>query len=515
MQDNQNSLKIYNTLSRNKEVFEPLVEGHVGMYVCGPTVYGDAHLGHARPAVTFDVVYRYLMHQGFKVRYVRNITDVGHLERDADEGEDKIAKKAKLEQLEPMEVVQNYTDSYHRDMAMLNTLRPSIEPTATGHIMEQIEMIQTIIDHGLAYVAEDGSVYFDVEKYNKEGHYGKLSGRKVEDLMSGTRELEGQQGKRNPLDFALWKKADEWHIMRWKSPWSEGFPGWHLECSAMSAKYLGKQFDIHGGGMDLQFPHHECEIAQTQAAFHNDPARYWMHNNLITINGQKMGKSLGNFITLQELFNGQHELLEQAYSPMTVRFFMLQAHYRSTLDFSNEALQGAHKAYKKAINGLRIAKKMTFQPEESIEQNKNAANSADMIKIKSEKKVSAQILQLCKNVYRSMNDDFNTALALGHLFNLLKKINSLHTGQLKFAEVGQEAFDRMKETYITFMEEIFGLVEEKPANPEEIVETLLEFYKDAKASKAYDKVDSIRASLKKQGIVVKDMKTGIEWAYEE
>lgn len=503
MQDNQGNLKtlkIYNSLSRQKEVFTPLTEGHVGLYVCGPTVYGDAHLGHGRANVTFDVVYRYLLHLGYKVRYVRNITDVGHLERDADSGEDKIAKKAKLEQLEPMEVVKTYTDSFHRDMDLLNNSKPSIEPTATGHIMEQIEMIQQILDKGLAYVADDGSVYFDVEKYHEQKNYGKLSGRKIEDLLSGTRDLEGQEGKRKPLDFALWKKADDWHIMRWKSPWSEGFPGWHLECSAMSAKYLGKQFDIHGGGMDLQFPHHECEIAQTQAAYDNDPAKYWMHNNMMTINGQKMGKSLGNFITLQELFQGNHKLLEQPYSPMTLRFFILQAHYRSTLDFSNEALQAAHKAYKKAVNGLRTIKKLEYKAEEGVELNEKAVK---------------QINQLCDNVYRAMGDDFNTALTIGHLFNLLKKINSISTGQLKAAEIGEETFERMKSTYVSFIEDVFGLLEEKPANPEEIVETLLEFYKDAKANKAYDKVDAIRASLKKQGIVVKDMKTGVDWAYEE
>src|SRR5690554_2446614 len=355
-------IKIYNTLSRQKETFEPLTPPFVGMYVCGPTVYGDAHLGHSRAAITFDIVFRYLTYLGYKVRYVRNITDVGHLEADSDDGEDKIAKKAKLDQLEPMEVAQNYTDSYHRDMDALNTLRPSIEPRATGHIPEQIKLVSDILDEGLAYEV-NGSVYFDVLKYNEDHEYGKLSGRVVEELMSGHRELEGQSEKRNPIDFALWKKAPAEHLMQWESPWGLGFPGWHLECTAMSSKYLGSQFDIHGGGMDLLFPHHECEIAQGNACNHVDPAKYWMHNNMITINGQKMGKSLGNFITLQQLFTGDHPLLEQAYSPMTIRYFILTAHYRSTLDFSNSALQAAQKGYKKIINGLRIAKKLTYVPD--------------------------------------------------------------------------------------------------------------------------------------------------------
>src|SRR6478735_10230834 len=335
-----NDLKIYNTLSRTKEVFTPLAPPYVGMYVCGPTVYGDAHLGHGRSAITFDVLFRYLKYKGYKVRYVRNITDVGHLEQDADHGDDKIAKKARLEKLEPMEVVQRYTDAYHQMMSALNVLPPSIEPRASGHIPEQIEMTTDIIKQGFAYESQ-GSVYFDVEKYNKDNHYGKLSGRIVEDMLSGTRELEGQEGKRSSLDFALWKKASPEHIMQWESPWSKGFPGWHLECSAMSTKYLGKQFDIHGGGMDLLFPHHECEIAQAKSSNKEAPAKYWMHNNMVTIGGQKMSKSLNNFITFNELLSGSHTLLERAYSPMTVRFFILQAQYRSTLDFSNDALVAA------------------------------------------------------------------------------------------------------------------------------------------------------------------------------
>jgi cysteinyl-tRNA synthetase len=491
-------LKIYNTLTRAKETFEPISPPFVGMYVCGPTVYGDAHLGHARPAVTFDIIYRYLMHLGYKVRYVRNITDVGHLEHDADEGEDKISKKAKLEQLEPMEVVEYFTTSYLRDMDLLNVKRPNIAPKASGHIIEQIEMIKQIINNGFAYVV-NGSVYFDVKKYSENGNYGKLSGRKIDDLMSGTREIEGGQEKKDPLDFALWKKANPEHIMRWPSPWSEGFPGWHLECSAMSAKYLGKKFDIHGGGMDLLFPHHECEIAQSNASHHHDPVKYWLHNNMITINGQKMGKSLGNFITLQELFSGNHSLLTEAFSPMSIRFFMLQAHYRSTLDFSNEALLAAKKGYKKIINGLKVVKGMDYQADDGMLDDKNVQ----------------QIDQLIDSCYDAMNDDFNTALAIGHIFNLLKKINSLHTQSLKFGAIGEEAFNKLKTSYISLIEDVLGLVEEKPSGVDNIVQILLDIYKEAKASKDYAKVDQIRAGFKKNGIVVKDMKNGIDWAYEE
>ncbi|MBO5244245.1 MAG: cysteine--tRNA ligase, partial [Muribaculaceae bacterium] len=348
----ENNLQIYNSLSRMKELFKPLNPDRVGMYVCGPTVYGDGHLGHARPAITFDVLFRYLRHLGYKVRYVRNITDVGHLEHDADEGEDKIAKKARLEQLEPMEVVQYYLTRYHKAMDELNVLPPSIEPHASGHIIEQIEYIKKILESGYAYES-NGSVYFDVPKYNRDHNYGKLSGRNIDELLSATRALDGQEEKHNPADFALWKKASPEHIMHWPSPWSEGFPGWHLECSTMGEKYLGEQFDIHGGGMDLKFPHHECEIAQSVAHNGHDTVRYWMHNNMITINGQKMGKSLGNFITLQEFFTGNHKLLSQAYSPMTIRFFILQAHYRGTVDFSNEALQASEKALQRMLEGYK------------------------------------------------------------------------------------------------------------------------------------------------------------------
>jgi cysteinyl-tRNA synthetase len=495
----QPSLKLYNTLTRKKELFAPLNPPFVGMYVCGPTVYGDAHLGHARSAVTFDTLHRYLKFLGYKVRYVRNITDVGHLERDADEGEDKISKKAKLEQLEPMEVVQRYTDNYHRDMDALNILHPSIEPRASGHIPEQIEMIAEIIKNDLAYEV-NGSVYFDIRKYNEgNSSYGKLSGRIIEDMVSGTRELDGQQEKKYPLDFALWKKASKEHIMRWNSPWGEGFPGWHLECSAMSAKYLGKQFDIHGGGMDLLFPHHECEIAQSQASNHTDPARYWLHNNLITINSQKMGRSLNNVINLQDLFSGNHDLLAQAYTPMTVRFFILQAHYRSTLDFSNEALIAARKGYKKLVNGLKIAKKLTYTTGPSTQD------------IQAVEEISKTI-NTCQ---AGMDDDLNTAVVIASLFNLLKHIHRLHMGNLPGSALGESIFTQLIRTYITYTEEVLGLKEEKPDAVDNLLEILLAFYAEAKASKAYDKVDMIRAQLKQMGITVKDMKTGIEWAYEE
>ncbi len=495
----QQNLNLYNTLTRKKEVFEPLHAPFVGMYVCGPTVYGEAHLGHARAYVTFDVLYRYLKYLKYKVRYVRNITDVGHLVNDADEGEDKIAKIAKIQHLEPMEVVQHFTNRFHEDMALLNILPPDIEPRASGHILEQIEMIQEILANGFAYEV-NGSVYFDVPAYNKDHNYGKLSGRIIEDLLSNTRETEGQHEKRSPLDFALWKNASPEHIMRWPSPWGNGFPGWHLECSAMSRKYLGQTFDIHGGGLDLMFPHHECEIAQSQASnSKSDEAKYWVHNNMITINGQKMGKSLGNFITLSELFSGNKELLEQAYTPMTVRFFILQAHYRSTLDFSNEALQAARKGYTKLMNGLRVLEKMQY-PEEGITPDE---------------KLNEELLKLTEDCFRGLNDDMNTARTIASLFNLLKKINSLYLGQLQISHLTRGTFDTIRETYNTLVLDILGLKEEKLGDQAEMLELILSFYKEAKEAKAYDKVDAIRADLKKQGIVIKDLKTGIDWAYEE
>lgn len=492
-------LRINNTLTRQKEVFEPLNPPFVGMYVCGPTVYSDVHLGNVRTFLSFDIIYRYLQHLGYKVRYVRNITDVGHLVDDQDEGEDKIARKAKLENLEPMEVVQRYTNDFHQVLARFNLLPPNIEPTATGHIIEQIRLTQQLIENGFAYEV-NGSVYFDVSKYNQESNYGILSGRNIEEMLAGYRVLEGQEEKRNKIDFALWKRASPEHIMRWESPWGPGFPGWHLECTAMSTKYLGEYFDIHGGGMDLKFPHHECEIAQSVAGFGHEPAKYWLHTNMLTVNGQKMSKSLGNSFLPHELFNGSHELLDQPYSPMIVRFFMLQSHYSSTLDFSNDALQAAQKGYVKLINGLRIAKKLRYQAEENIEQNE---------------KVMQQINSLCDNCYRAMNDDFNTAQAIAQLFNLLKKINSIHTNALAPAELGEETFTRMLQTYRTFIEEVLGLQEERNIQPDVLLNALLDVYKEAKENKDYEKIDQIRASLKQSGIVVKDMKHGIDWAYEE
>ncbi|HOH71857.1 MAG TPA: cysteine--tRNA ligase, partial [Paludibacteraceae bacterium] len=426
----ENKLFIYNTLTRKKEEFKPLHAPHVGMYVCGPTVYGDAHLGHARPAITFDILFRYLTHLGYKVRYVRNITDVGHLEHDSDDGEDKIAKKARLEKLEPMEVVQYYTLRYHKAMEKLNVLPPSIEPHASGHIIEQIEFVKKILDAGYAYESE-GSVYFDVEKYNKEYHYGKLSGRNIDELLETTRELDGQTEKRRSVDFALWKKAAPEHIMHWSSPWSEGFPGWHLECSAMGTKYLGEKFDIHGGGMDLMFPHHECEIAQSCAALGHDTVNYWMHNNMVTINGQKMGKSLGNFITLDEFFTGSHKLLTQSYSPMTIRFFILQAHYRSTVDFSNEALIASEKGLARLME--------TYERLQKIQANTTS---------------TVEINDLRNKCEAAMCDDLNTPIVISHLFDASKAINTVHDGKgtLSAADLAE-----LKEVFHLFIEDILGL----------------------------------------------------------
>lgn len=481
---------IHNTLKNKKEEFKPLNPPFVGLYVCGPTVYGDAHMGHARPAVTFDLLYRYFMYLGYKVRYVRNITDVGHLENDADEGEDKIGKKARLEQLEPMEVVQLYTNRYHENMEQLNTLKPSIEPSASGHIIEQIEMIKKILKNGYAYES-NGNVYFDVEKYNEKYNYGILSGRKLEDMYSNTRDLQGQEEKKNPFDFALWKKAEPKHIMRWPSPWSEGFPGWHVECSAMGVKYLGEEFDIHGGGMDLLFPHHECEIAQSKAALKKDTVKYWMHNNMITINGQKMGKSLGNFITLDELFSGNHKLLEKEYSPMTIRFFLLQAHYRSTLDFSNRALQASEKGLERLLNA--------FQNIQKIKASETGTVNADELKNK---------------CFQAMNDDLNSPMAIAHLFDGLKIISAIEHGKEK---IDAENLEILKNTYKIFIFDIFGLkYESNEANQNdktlnEVVELLLNVRMKAKQNKDFESADYIRNELAKLGINVKDKKDGFEW----
>jgi cysteinyl-tRNA synthetase len=495
----QQILKVYNSLSSSKERFEPLNPPYVGMYVCGPTVYSDVHIGNLRSFLSFDIIYRYLEFLGYKVRYVRNITDVGHLENDADEGEDKIAKKAKLENLEPMEVVHKYTQGFHKVTSIFNLKPPSIEPSASGHIIEQIDLIQKILDAGLAYEI-NGSVYFDVMKYHEKTHYGILSGRVLEDLLAGTRELDGQDEKRSPLDFALWKKAAATHIMRWPSPWGDGFPGWHLECSSMSTKYLGKEFDIHGGGMDLKFPHHECEIAQCVAGYGVSPAKYWMHANMLTVNGQKMSKSLGNSFLPHQLFNGSHELLDKAYSPMTVRFFMLQTHYRSTLDLSNDALTAAAKGYKKLANGLRVVKQL-HHPGNGQEDVAGQVNQ--------------QVNQLCDNCYHALNDDFNTAKAIAHLFNILKKVNSIHNGNLDIKELSVDTFERMKATFLGFVEDVLGLQEERPSDLDPLLELVLDTYRQAKSDKNYDQVDAIRGQLKKQGIVLKDMKTGVDWAYEE
>ena len=481
---------IYNTLTRKKEEFKPLNPPYVGMYVCGPTVYGDAHLGHARPAITFDVLFRYLRHLGYKVRYVRNITDVGHLENDADEGEDKVAKKARLESLEPMEVVQYYLNRYHKAMEALNVLPPSIEPHASGHIIEQIEYIKKIIEAGYAYVS-NGSVYFDVVKYNKDHHYGKLSGRNIDDLLNTTRELDGQSEKHNSFDFALWKKASPEHIMRWPSPWSDGFPGWHLECSTMSTKYLGEEFDIHGGGMDLLFPHHECEIAQSVAAQGHETVHYWMHNNMITINGQKMGKSLGNFITLDEFFSGNHKLLQQPYSPMTIRFFILQAHYRSTVDFSNEALQASEKALQRMLEGWD-----------------------NLSKIEPAEVSTVDVKTIRERCYEAMNDDLSTPIVISHLFEAVKIINTVLAGG---ATLSVEDSAHLKETFRIFLFDIMGIREEVGVSEEgneayhKAVDLLLDVRKEAKARKDWTTSDYIRDRLSEIGFEIKDTKEGVEW----
>ena len=488
-------LKVFNSLTRKKEDFEPLNPPHVGMYVCGPTVYSNVHLGNVRTFLSFDVISRYLRFVGYKVRYVRNITDVGHL---LDSGEDKISKKAKLDNLEPMEIVQTYTNDFHDVMAMFNAIPPDIEPSAIGHLMEQLVMIEELLKNGFAYES-NGSVYFDVDAYNEKHPYGILSGRKIEDLISDTRDLDGQSDKKSPLDFALWKKAAPEHIMRWDTKWSDGFPGWHLECSVMSTKYLGEEFDIHGGGMDLKFPHHECEIAQNAGTHGKQGPKYWLHTNMLTVNGQKMSKSLGNSFLPSELVSGEHKLLSRGYSPMTIRFFMLQSHYASTVDFSNQALDAAAKGYVKFANGLRLIHEMEWM-EDDGQLNESQAE---------------QVNKICDDCYHAMNDDFNTALTIGHLFHLVKKVNSLNTGQLKFGEVGRDAFVRMKEVFIGFAEEVLGLKVESNVNYQKLIEAILEEYKSAKFNRDFDKVDKLRAELKSEGIIVKDMKDKVEWAFEE
>ena len=484
-------IKIYNTLSRKKEEFKSIIKNHVGLYVCGPTVYGDPHLGHARPAITFDVVFRYLNHSNYKVRYVRNITDAGHLENDAEEGEDKIAKKARLEALEPMEVVQFYTISYHKAMNALNCLPPSIEPRATGHIIEQIEMVKQILKNGFAYEV-NGSIYLDVNKYNKKYPYGTLSGRNIEDTLEGTRVLDGQSEKKSAVDFAIWKKATSEHIMRWSSPWGEGFPGWHMECSAMSEKYLGKTFDIHGGGMDLVFPHHEAEIAQSNACNNCNPVNYWMHNNMITVDGKKMGKSLGNFINLEEFFNGTHDKLDRAYSPMTIRFFILQAHYRSTIDFSNVALQAAEKGLKKLMNAMETLQSLTSSDSSTYD-----------------------VSGLEKKCYESINDDFNTPIVIAHLFDGVRIINSVKDGKesLKPSDI-----EKLKSIFNIFVNDILGLVATKESSGKdltnEIMELVLQLRGNAKKNKDFNTADLIRDELDKVGIQIKDSREGSSWEVE-
>jgi len=483
-------LYLYNTLSRKKELFTPIAPPFAGIYVCGPTVYGDPHLGHARPAITFDLLFRTLQYLGYKVRYVRNITDVGHLENDADEGEDKIAKKARLEQIEPMEVAQYYTDRYHKFMDMLSVKRPSIEPRASGHIIEQIEMIGKILDAGFAYEV-NGSVYFDVETYNKKHTYGILSGRVLDDLMANTRELEGQQEKKNPFDFALWKKAQPEHIMKWPSPWSSGFPGWHLECSAMSSKYLGDEFDIHGGGMDLLFPHHECEIAQSVAANGKEAVRYWIHNNMITINGQKMGKSLGNFITLDEFFTGNHKLLEKAYSPATIRFFILQAHYRSTLDFSNEALQAAEKGMERMFAAYSTLQNLKASDTSSVD----ISNYAALFKT-------------------AILDDMNSPILIAHLFDAVKLINSVKDNK---ATLSVKDIETLKELMQTYMVDILGLMPEATVKSQDgltdlLMNLIIDIRKEARTNKDFGTSDKIRDALNSANISLKDTKEGTDWS---
>ena len=530
----ESKLVIYNTLTRQKERFEPLHAPNVGMYVCGPTVYGDPHLGHARPAITFDLVFRYLKHLGYKVRYVRNITDVGHLEHDADEGEDKIAKKARLEQLEPMEIAQYYTNRYHQYMDALNVLRPSIEPHASGHIIEQQQLVQQIIDNGFAYES-NGSIYFDIESYNKKFKYGILSGRSLENIKDASREnLDGVGEKRNQADFALWKKAQPEHIMRWPSPWSDGFPGWHCECTAMGRKYLGDEFDIHGGGLDLVFPHHECEIAQAQASMGHPAVKYWMHNNMLTINGQKMGKSYNNFITLEQFFTGDHPLLEKAYSPMTIRFFVLSAHYRGTVDFSNEALQAAEKGYEKLMNAIADLERLS--PSSSSSSSSSASSSSSSSSSSSASPASPSsplspmpspcdgeteklVKSLREKCYDAMNDDFATPLVLSHLFEACTVVNKLVDHK---ATICADCLKELKEVMHLFAFDILGLsataqnaVGGGNAAREEafgkVVDMVLELRAKAKADKDWATSDKIRDALAAAGFEVKDTKDGATW----
>jgi len=484
----QSQLKIYNTLSGEKETFEPVLEGNAGMYVCGPTVYSDVHLGNCRTFISFDLIYRYLMHVGFKVRYVRNITDAGHLENDADEGEDKISKKARLEALEPMEIVQRYSVGFHQVMEKFNALPPSIEPTATGHISEQIQIVQALLDNGAAYLS-NGSVYFDVLKYNDTAEYGILSKRKIEDLISGTRDLDGQDEKRNPLDFALWKKASPYHIMRWPSPWSDGFPGWHLECTAMSSKYLGETFDIHGGGMDLKFPHHECEIAQATAFSGHKPVNYWMHTNMLTLNGKRMSKSTGNTLLPEELFSGETALLEKGFHPMVARFFMMQAHYRSVLDFSSDALAASEKGFHKLMNGYKELSDLKLSPNSSV-----------------------SIQGFIDSFYAALNDDFNTPVLIAHLFEVISFINKVKEGS---EQISAQDRAQVSESMKAMIFDILGLTfvdEQDHSKLDAAMNIILELRKNARESKDWSTSDLIRDKLNDAGITVKDNKEGSTWS---
>jgi len=499
-----NELKVYNSYSRQKEIFIPITTGHVGMYVCGPTVSGESHLGHARPYITFDVIYRYLMHLGYKVRYVRNITDAGHFEEEGRDAVDKISTKAVIEKLEPMELVQKYTNLFHWAMDQFNTLPPSIEPTATGHIVEQIGMIETLIKAGYAYEV-NGSVYFDVKKYSASHDYGKLSGRIIDDLLETTRDLEGQEEKRDKADFALWKAAAPEHIMRWKSPWGIGYPGWHIECSAMATKYLGKKFDIHGGGMDLLFPHHESEIAQSTICNHEAPVRYWIHNNMITINGRKMGKSYNNVITLTELFSGNHPLLEKAYHPMTIRFFILQTHYRSTLDFSNEALQASEKGLKRLWDAYENIEKLRVIGYELRDQ----AGDTDL---------ESRIKNLISGFDEFMNDDFNTAKVLANMFELVPIINSMKDKTIPVSSLSKETFELLQKQFRVYIEDVFGLKSITEANNEKlqgVMHLLIDIRREAKGKKDFATSDKIRNQLTQLGISLKDEKDGgMSWNIE-
>lgn len=486
-------VSISNSLTGTKQKFEPLSPGRVGMYVCGPTVYNKVHLGNARTFLTFDIVARYFRYLGYKVRYVRNITDVGHLESDADEGEDKIAKKARLEQLEPMEIVKQYTEDFHQVMRQFNILPPSIEPSATQHIVEQIEITKKLLEKGLAYEV-NGSVYFDVRKYNQLHHYGILSGRKIEELMESGRALDSQDEKREKIDFALWKKASPTHIMRWPSPWGDGFPGWHIECTVMSTKYLGETFDIHGGGMDLKFPHHECEIAQATGANGKSPVNYWIHSNMLTVNGQKMSKSLGNSFLPDELFSGNHPLLDKGYTPAAVRFFMLQSHYSSTLDFSNEALQAAEKGYKKLSNAARLAAELKWEQSGIINNELKEA-----------------LEKLVDDVHLNLSDDFNTAKAIAVLFDMSARINDFKSGNTPTGSVPEQTFDHFRNTYIAIMKDVLGLREEETQNNnvlEGVIQVLIDLRKKARADKNFALSDKIRDDLKRAGVQIKDGKDG-------